>query len=80
MELIKSNNFEYSYNLELTKRELVELLRFYFETGWIPRDGGYDIIQDFIWKLKIEMDNIYPSWQPNDLRKICKEWSDEGIC
>lgn len=76
-ELIRSSDYIYSFTLNLTKRDIVELLRFYFDVGWISYED-YDRIHDFIWTLKIEMDMLYPKWEPKDLARICKELKGES--
>lgn len=75
-ELLKSNDYKYNLELNLGRKELVGYLKFFFDCGWISH-VDYDFIHELIWKLKVEMDQVYPGWESTDLNRILKELEDE---
>ena len=68
--ILKIDDYQYHYLLD--RKDVAELLYFFFETGWISHEQ-HDYVHDFIWILKVEMDKLYPNWQPKDLKRICEE-------
>jgi len=72
---LRSSDYDYKLTCHLSKRGVVELLYFLFEVGWISHED-HDYVHEFMWLLKIEMDSLYPNWQPSDLKNLVKELRD----
>lgn len=65
------------YIVHLDKKDIVELLYFFFKMGWISYEQ-HEHIHDISWRLKVEMDILYPNWEPNDLERLVKEVRNES--
>ena len=59
---------QYTMNL----REIVELLYFFYQTGYISREF-HDPVHALKFELEIILDRAVPGWQPSDLAKLVKE-------
>jgi hypothetical protein len=62
---------------ELNAKQIVELLNFFYDTGYISREF-HDPVHELKFNLEVILDKLVPGWSPEDLKKLVKEARGEN--